>query len=69
MAVKKKEGTPLGENILVSQEGDELVLRISLKAKGKPSASGKTIVVASTRGNKPIAGLVLGVNAYKYPEV
>jgi hypothetical protein len=31
--------------------GDELVLRIPLNAKPEKSASGKTLVVASTYGN------------------
>ncbi|MHA1264021.1 MAG: hypothetical protein ACTSRS_02200 [Candidatus Helarchaeota archaeon] len=32
-----------------------------------PSASGKSIIVASTRGNKPIAetGILAGINLYK----
>jgi len=32
--------------------GDELVLRIPMNAKPEKSASGKTLVVASTYGNK-----------------
>jgi hypothetical protein len=50
-------------------EGNELVIRISLQEPA-PSASGKTLVVATTRGNiqtdatvngKPVT---IGVNAY-----
>ncbi len=52
-------------------EGDKLIIELSLNTKDpQPSASGKTLVVASTHGNmttdvmvngKP---LVIGVNAY-----
>jgi len=35
-----------------------------------PSKSGKTITIASTRGNQKIEGTnaVIGLNVYKYPE-
>jgi hypothetical protein len=51
-------------------EGDELVLRIPMNAKPERSASGKTLVVASTYGNKETDCVVdgkkvtVGVNAY-----
>ncbi len=51
-------------------EGDELVIRLPMSAKPERSASGKTLVVASTRGNKEtdciVQGkkVVVGVNAY-----
>ena len=38
-------------------EGNELVIRLPLNEKPERSASGKTIVVASTRGK-------VGINAY-----
>jgi hypothetical protein len=50
--------------------GDELVLRIPMNAKPERSASGKTLVVASTHGNKETDCVVngknvtVGVNAY-----
>ena len=50
--------------------GDELVLRIPMNAKAERSASGKTLVVASTHGNKETDCVVngkkvtVGVNAY-----
>lgn len=56
-------------NAIVTIEKNELVIRLPLQ-QPTPSASGKTLVVASTRGNmkttaqvdgKPI---VIGVNAY-----
>jgi hypothetical protein len=54
------------------QEGNTLVIRIPLESP-TPSASGKTLVVASTRGNiltsimvnnKPVK---IGINAYVTP--
>lgn len=53
-------------------EKNELVIRIPLE-KPTPSASGKTLVVASTRGNQPTTAtidgkpLVVSVNAYFKP--
>lgn len=49
--------------------GDNLVITLPLETP-RPSASGKTLVVASSHGNKPTAALVndmnviVGVNAY-----
>ncbi len=51
-------------------EGKELVIRLPLNDKPERSASGKTLVVASTRGNKEtdcvVQGkkVVVGLNAY-----
>lgn len=56
----------------VEIKGDKLCIEIDLQ-KPTPSASGKTLVVASTRGNvvteakidgKPVT---IGLNAYIYP--
>jgi hypothetical protein len=63
----------MAEDLSVNREGDMLVIRIPI-AKATPSASGKTLVVASTRGNQKtgiqIEGkdLYLGLNAYVYAE-
>ncbi len=56
-------------------DDDRLIIEIHLKESKKngisfnPSASGKTIVGASTRGNVPIPDTewFLGLNLYKYP--
>lgn len=51
-------------------EGNELVIRLPLNDKPERSASGKTLVVASTRGNKEtdcvVQGkkVIVGLNAY-----
>ena len=63
----------MADDLTVSREGDMLVIRILIK-KATPSASGKTLVVASTRGNQKTGvqidgkDLYLGVNAYVYAE-
>lgn len=54
----------------VAVEGKMLVIRMPIKPA--PSSSGKTTVIASTRGNKPTGieyegnEIILGVNAYHY---
>ncbi len=63
----------MAEDLAVTREGDTLVIRIPITAPA-PSSSGKTLVVASTRGNQKTAvqidgkDLYLGVNAYVYAE-
>ena len=63
----------MADDLTVTREGDTLVIRIPIQAP-TPSASGKTLVVASTRGNQKLAlqidgkDLYLGLNAYLYAE-
>ena len=47
-----------------------LTAKIDLKKEFGLSKSGKTITVASTKGNKPIedSDCIIGLNVYKYPE-
>jgi hypothetical protein len=56
-------------NTKVSKDGKKLTIEIDLTQEFGLSASGKTISIASTKGNKQIAGTdgVLGLNFYKYP--
>lgn len=56
------------KNVETSVTDDVLTIKINLKAEGEKSASGKSIVLASTKGNKPVVGhpdLMLGINLYK----
>lgn len=54
----------------VSIENGELVIRLPLNRPPVPSASGKTLVVASTHGNQKTDAvlngqpIIVGVNAY-----
>jgi len=53
----------------VAIEGKELVIRIPMQ-EPRPSSSGKTLVVASTNGNKTTdvqvqgQNVIIGLNAY-----
>ena len=62
--------TATAKKLTASIEGEYLVIRVPLNTKPTPSASGKTLVVASSHGNKEtdlqVEGkpVYLGVNAY-----
>jgi len=68
-----READAMADDLTVNREGDTLVIRILIK-EATPSSSGKTLVVASTRGNQKTAvqidgkDLYLGLNAYVYAE-
>ena len=55
-------------NVVVSREGDTLVLKVDLTKSFGPSRSGKTTVVASTEGNVNVPGdkdAKVGLNVYR----
>jgi len=55
-----------GRNIKSNREGDILTLTIDLSKSFGRSASGKSIIVATSSGNKPLGdGTFIGVNVYK----
>jgi len=55
-----------GQGVKYSIEGDDLLIRVDLRAQGVRSASGKTVVIASSRGNvQVIPGVFLGLNVYR----
>ena len=47
--------------------GDILTITVDLSKDYGPSASGKTIIIASTKGNKQIenTGATIGLNIYR----
>lgn len=59
--------------VTATLEGNELVIRVPVNNPPERSATGKTLVVASSHGNQPtelkIDGqtVVVGVNAYYKP--
>ena len=58
-------------NVAMKREGSKLVITIDLADKGTASSSGKTTVLASTRGNVDVLGargVKLGINCYAYPD-
>lgn len=65
-----EKNTIIAENLAARVEGSKLVLEIDLDATGSPSASGKSLVLSSTRGNLALPfgearGAVLGLNLYR----
>ena len=59
------------DNVQIEVNDNKAVITIDLTKDFGPSKSGKTIVVATTRGNVPIPGsdtIKIGINCYKYPE-
>lgn len=70
MATPKNVVQQLGLNVQVETDDDNIIITIKRKQRHGPSASGKTIIVASTQGNQVVTsdGIVLGLNAYVRPE-
>ena len=58
------------QNVSTEIKGTKLVITVDLAQKGTPSASGKTSVIGTTRGNARITGpngeVFLGLNVYQY---
>ncbi|MDO9341560.1 MAG: hypothetical protein Q7T72_13685 [Bacteroidales bacterium] len=56
------------ENVKIDRKADILTITIDLSKPGTPSATGKTMVIASTKGNQkidPEKNIFVGVNVYK----
>lgn len=58
----------IGRNIRATVDGDKLTLEIDLSEKAEASASGKTMIVATSKGNKKLGDVFVGVNVYKYKD-
>jgi hypothetical protein len=62
--------TATTKKLTATIEGEYLVIRVPMNAKPTPSSTGKTLVVASSHGNKQteveVQGkpVIVGVNAY-----
>jgi len=58
------------QNVKMEVKDNKLIIEIDLAEEFGPSKSGKTITVASTRGNHRVEGtdVIIGLNAYKYPK-
>ena len=58
------------ENVEWEVKDNNLIIEIDLTKDFGLSKSGKTITIASTRGNQKIEGTdaVIGLNVYKYPK-
>ena len=58
----------MADNVALEVNGDVLAIHVNLRAAGRASASGKTLVIASTRGNLDVPGhegVKLGLNVFK----
>jgi len=56
------------KNVDMAVEGHTLIIKVDLTKECGPSASGKTIIIASTEGNVSIPGhegSKVGLNVYK----
>lgn len=58
----------LGKNIEYSLDGDKLTMVVDLSKDFGPSASGKTVIIASSEGNQTVGEVKVGLNIYKYPD-
>jgi hypothetical protein len=70
MSKSEKKIEKFGQNVSCFIENEILNIQIDLSKSFGLSASGKTISIASTKGNKTLQGRneIIGVNCYKYPE-
>lgn len=60
------------KNVEMTVENNILTVKIDLSQDQGPSKSGKTRIIASTEGNKPVPGaenVIIGVNAFSYPKL
>ena len=69
MSERKK----IGDNITISIKEGKLILEVNLQVDElKPSKSGKTLIIASSRGNQKIQynneDIFIGLNVYKKPD-
>ena len=59
------------QNCAMRRDGDKLIIEIDLTQDQGPSSSGKTIIIASTRGNAQVPdedGTFIGINCFRYKE-
>ncbi len=56
------------KNVDLKLDGNILTIKVDISKEFGPSTSGKTIIIASTEGNKPVPGkedVKIGLNVYK----
>ena len=57
------------KNVSIKTNDQILTISVDLSKNFGPSKSGKTIIIASTEGNKEVApDIHMGLNIYKYPD-
>ena len=58
----------IGKNVLFKIEDNKLIVEMDLTADQEESKSGKSMIIASTRGNKRVIkgkDIMLGLNLYE----
>jgi len=56
----------VGQNVSYEVNGKTLTITVDLSAQGQISRSGKSSLIASTRGNAQVTqGIYLGLNIYR----
>jgi len=56
------------QNVETKVEGNKLHITVDLSKSFGPSSTGKTTIVASSKGNVEVApGVKMGINVYKKP--
>ncbi len=54
------------DNVDIKVKGMTLTITVDLSKKGTPSASGKSLTIATTKGNAMIeGGVCVGLNVYR----
>ncbi len=56
------------KNVEMNVDGDILIIKVDLSKEFGGSSSGKSIIIASTEGNKSVPeneGIKIGLNVYK----
>ena len=64
----QRKGYAQMKNIEMKKTGNKLVITVDLSKDFGPSASGKSIIIASTEGNQNVEGapgVKIGLNIYK----
>ncbi len=54
-----------GEGFTVKVEGKKMVITVDLSRQGSPSKSGKSLTIATSRGNMRVGDVSLGLNVYR----
>lgn len=59
---EERDATPR-DNVTITEEGSEIVIRFDKRGNFGPSKSGKTNIVASTSGFVDVGGIGISLNA------
>jgi len=51
-------------NVITSVEGGNLIIKVKLDEEGTLSKSGKSYIIASTRGARNVEGVTVSLNVY-----